>query len=78
MSASGQKLTFGQTRRVSALCQQQTSAGASLIFGKSIQSCLHYLEGCIHCRLLIAGNLLRQEVSNPHHARSTVLGEGLE
>ena len=54
---------------------QPTSGGVRLIFGKSIQSCLHYLEGCIHCCLLIAGNLFRQEVSNPHHARSTVLGE---
>ena len=62
----------------SAFCQQRTSDGVRLMFGKSIQSGLHYLEGCIHCCLLIAGKLVRQEVSDPHHARSTVLGEGLE
>ena len=49
---------------MSAKCQQRTLDGASLIFGKSIQSSvLHYLESGIHCCSLIAGNLFRQEVA---------------
>jgi hypothetical protein len=39
---------------------------ALLILSKSIQGCLHNLQRDIHRGLLIVGNLIWQEVSNPY------------
>jgi hypothetical protein len=50
-----------------------------LLLSKSIQGCLHNLQGGIHRCVLIARNFIWQEVSNPYHARgASVLGKDLK
>ena len=52
---------------------------SSFISRQSIEGCLHNPQCCLHRGLLIVGNLVRQEVSNPHHACSaSALGEDLK
>src|SRR4029453_8310916 len=67
------------TNKYSPRPSGEISIPALLILSKSIQSRLHNLQGGIHRCVLIAGNLIWQEVNNPYHARgASVLRKALK
>jgi len=72
-------MSLSATNKYSPRPSGELSIPALLILSKSIQSRLHNLQGGIHRCVLIAGNLIWQEVNNPYHTRgASVLREDLK